>query len=334
MYRWYERAKVCYVYLADVEHDVVLKRWEDREWAIQQTEGPSAVESPFASSRWFTRGWTLQELLAQENVQFFSKTFQPLGSKHNLRFLVNFITGISIYALDRFSPDRYCAAEKMSWAARRQTTRTEDIAYCLFGLFDIHMPLIYGEGTKAFRRFQEEIMRTTNGQTLFAWGADNLRVWDHQAIDSMSYKMIEKTFAKVGGSEDSDGSLFATSPSKFRKSKYIATVFVYHSGRDYEMPPVMMGAGLRIALPVISASDPEGKLSGLQLAYKAHREKKMVIAILSCFFKSKASFYLGIPLISRGEFYIRVGDLVLIPRDVAEASTSSNKILYFRRLVL
>ena len=335
MYRWYEKASVCYVYLADVENDPLLKRWKDEEWASQQTQGPSTADSPFARSRWFTRGWTLQELLAQEDVQFFSKTFQPLGSKHDLRFVLKFITEISIYALDWFSSDRYCAAEKMSWAAQRQTTRTEDMAYCLFGLFDIHMPLIYGEGRKAFRRLQEEIMKTTNDQTLFAWGADNLRVWNNKATGHASHKTTRSTFSLVGATEDLDGSLFAGSPSNFRKSKFVAAMSVRHVGRDYEMPPMMMGAGLRIALPVISDSDHEGNLSGLQLARKALEEKNMVVAILSCFFTSDLSFCLGIPLISRGEFYSRAGDLVLVSRDGLEVGSvgqdKMTKILYIKQ---
>ncbi|KAI1145569.1 heterokaryon incompatibility protein-domain-containing protein [Nemania diffusa] len=137
MYRWYEEADICYAYLADVP--------------------PKAgTGDEYRRSKWFTRGWTLQELIALSTVTFFNSEWQTVGDKLDLQQLISDITGI---------PCRL----KMFWAARRKTTRVEDIAYCLMGMFGIYMPMLYGEGERAFIRLQEEILKVTNDQSLFAW---------------------------------------------------------------------------------------------------------------------------------------------------------------------
>ena len=154
MYKWYALADVCYAYLADVppgdDHHV--------------------VGSYFRKSRWFTRGWTLQELIAPINVVFLSKDWAPIGSKHALDSLVENITKISCRALLHLDPlDKFSVAQRMSWAAKRRTTRVEDRAYSLLGMFNIHMPTLYGEGDHAFHRLQEQIMQRIPDQSLFAW---------------------------------------------------------------------------------------------------------------------------------------------------------------------
>jgi hypothetical protein len=157
MFRWYQNAVYCYAYLADVPD-------EDR------TEVGSA-DSAFARSRWFTRGWTLQELLAPSELKFFSSGGRNIGSKNRLRTHISRITGISEAFLNGTdSLSQASVARRMSWASRRTTTRTEDLAYCLLGIFGISMPMLYGEGDKAFVRLQEEIMKSSDDQSLFAWG--------------------------------------------------------------------------------------------------------------------------------------------------------------------
>lgn len=135
MYRWYEEAQVCYVYMTDVS---------------------SASPQRFQWSRWFTRGWTLQELLAPSTVVFYDKDWIEIGTRWSLRGEISRATGITYESMIR--PKDSSIATKMSWASNRRTTRVEDIAYCLMGLFDINMPLLYGEGQKAFMRLQYEIM--------------------------------------------------------------------------------------------------------------------------------------------------------------------------------
>ncbi|KAH8686165.1 heterokaryon incompatibility protein-domain-containing protein [Tricladium varicosporioides] len=154
MYRWYLIADVCYVYLSDV----------------QSTGDPKASESAFSRSRWFTRGWTLQELIAPSNLLFFSSDWKEIGSKSSLRKSIIATTGIHLRILLGGSVDKASVAQRMAWAANRKTTRAEDLAYCLMGLFNVHMPMIYGEGgDHAFLRLQEEILKLSDDQSIFAW---------------------------------------------------------------------------------------------------------------------------------------------------------------------
>ncbi|KAM5546206.1 hypothetical protein V8D89_000332 [Ganoderma adspersum] len=155
MYKWYGLARVCYAYLADVPHG----------------EDHHAMGSAFRESRWFRRGWTLQELIAPLSVEFLSKDWEPIGSKHTVVNLVESVTKIDHEALLHWVPlDTFSVAQRLSWAANRMTTRVEDRAYSLLGIFNINMPTLYGEGAHAFRRLQEQIMQRTPDQSLFAWG--------------------------------------------------------------------------------------------------------------------------------------------------------------------
>ena len=159
MYRWYRRAALCYVHLADVEP-------MSPGWHLDTEK-----HRLFDQSRWFTRGWTLQELIAPVSVTFFAKDWSDLGSRFSLENILTSRTGVPARILRRQSgPAKESAAERMSWAASRETTREEDTAYCLLGIFDIHMPLLYGEGGyRAFRRLQEEIWRRTEDITVLLW---------------------------------------------------------------------------------------------------------------------------------------------------------------------
>lgn len=124
----------------------------------------------FAKSKWFTRGWTLQELLAPAMLSFFDSEWIEFGTKSDFKTQINEKTGIPVEILDGSTKLQQCSiACRMSLAADRQTTRAEDMAYCLLGIFDIHMPLLYGEGDAAFTRLQEEILRNTTDMSLFAW---------------------------------------------------------------------------------------------------------------------------------------------------------------------
>ncbi|GFF79688.1 hypothetical protein CNMCM6936_008055 [Aspergillus lentulus] len=165
MYEWYQNAEVCYAYLCDVAEDTV-----------EVTSGTSKGGG-FSGSVWFTRGWTLQELLAPARVEFFNADWHPIGSKSELKSIIAGITGIQEEVLDgTLRPQELSIAQRMSWAAERVTTKVEDMAYSLLGLFEINMPMLYGEGKRAFIRLQEEIMRQSDDQTLFAWkslSADN-----------------------------------------------------------------------------------------------------------------------------------------------------------------
>ncbi|TGO22050.1 hypothetical protein BPAE_0184g00020 [Botrytis paeoniae] len=149
MFHWYRDAEKCYVYLSDVSSST---RNND-----QNSHQPS-WESAFRRSKWFTRGWTLQELIAPISVEFFSKEWERLGDKTSLKQYIHEITGISVKALERVSLSDFTVDERFSWAEKRMTTRIEDNAYSLLGIFDIYMTLIYGEGREnALRRLRHKI---------------------------------------------------------------------------------------------------------------------------------------------------------------------------------
>ncbi|KAF2181339.1 HET-domain-containing protein [Zopfia rhizophila CBS 207.26] len=151
MYRWYEDSEICHVYLADFESD------------------QASVEG-LRKCKWFTRGWTLQELLAPSNVIFWNKNWTKIGTKAELAKIISQITRIPLPVLRGSSPLHCTVAQRLSWASNRETTRGEDTAYSLLGLFDVHLAPIYGEGaTKAFMRLQEEILRRWNDHSIFIW---------------------------------------------------------------------------------------------------------------------------------------------------------------------
>ncbi|KAG8529587.1 uncharacterized protein KY384_006224 [Bacidia gigantensis] len=152
MFKWYQKAEVCYAHLADI----------DLKTACRETK-----PKKFDESRWFTRGWTLQELLAPARVVFYDCDWIEIGCKGSLSPQIS--KACNIAAAYLFQPMNASVAAKMSWAALRETTRTEDMAYCLLGLFNVNMPLIYGEGDKAFRRLQFEIIQTSSDQSILAW---------------------------------------------------------------------------------------------------------------------------------------------------------------------
>jgi len=149
MFRWYYRAEKCYVYLSDVS-----KRKRKRRLKNSQ----DSWEQAFRASEWFTRGWTLQELLAPCSVEFFSRDGERLGNRQSLEQQIYEITGIPISALRGSPLSHFSAKQKFDWAENRKTTREEDWAYSLLGIFGIFMPIIYGEGREnAVNRLRNEI---------------------------------------------------------------------------------------------------------------------------------------------------------------------------------
>lgn len=156
MFAWYRDANKCYTYLEDVSDLVIDPRID--------------VIDDFSTCRWFTRGWTLQELVASFDIRFYSRHWNFVGTKEALVDRISAITGIDKSSLrNEVAVRRISVAQKMSWASKRETTRIEDLAYCLMGIFDVHMPLLYGEGTRAFQRLQLEIIQMTSDDSIFAF---------------------------------------------------------------------------------------------------------------------------------------------------------------------
>jgi hypothetical protein len=202
MFQWYESAAVCFVWLNDLSPD-------------------ESFADGARKSRWITRGWTLQELIAPSKVYFYDQTWKYRSAKVDSSHELAEMSGIpeKVLAMDSASVERYSVAQRMSWASRRQTTRVEDMAYCLLGLFKVNMPLIYGEGLMAFRRLQEEIIKRTNDMTIFVWNPN----WE----------------AKHEG--DNCG-LIASSPALFRDSGDITPWKIYHYNPEFSIT----NRGLRI----------------------------------------------------------------------------------------
>ncbi|KAK4173371.1 hypothetical protein QBC36DRAFT_58227 [Triangularia setosa] len=191
MYRWYQNATICYAFLNDVDDGNDYDSELDPD-ANDEQQISANIRNTLRSvrhSRWFTRGWTLQELIAPTNVIFYSRNWNVLGTKlKNVKHseqplcldfatIVSQITGVEVDVLSGYlNLDSISVAGKMKWAAKRRTTRTEDMAYCLMGLFNVNMPLLYGEGDRAFMRLQEEIIKVTNDQSIFCWQCDQADV--------------------------------------------------------------------------------------------------------------------------------------------------------------
>ncbi|THU84277.1 HET-domain-containing protein, partial [Dendrothele bispora CBS 962.96] len=191
MYKYYGDSQVCIAYLGDVPGGKSEERFGESGW--------------FRKSEWFRRGWTLQELIAPRYMIFLDEDWNQIGTRYSMRKVISMkviglvkITSIPVDVFEKPGKiDDYSIAQKMSWAAFRETKRAEDMAYCLMGLFGVNMPPIYGEGgQKAFMRLQQEIIKYSEDRSIFAW------------VASRDYKR--------------ERGLFASSPSEFASSGDVA----------------------------------------------------------------------------------------------------------------
>lgn len=207
MYAWYCGSEECLAYLVDVDSTILAD------------EGKLA---DFTKSRWFTRGWTVQELVAPNHLTFYDQRWRRIGSKTDYEEAIEAKTGIEIdhIALQKVDQRDIPVARRMSWFARRKTSRVEDVAYCMMGIFDINMPLIYGEGKKAFLRLQHEIIRKENDQTILTWVKDP--------------SLLE-------------GGVLASSPAAFAEFGDLAMPSIYNASG---VPHLITNFGLSIRLPL------------------------------------------------------------------------------------
>ncbi|KAH3915831.1 hypothetical protein HBI56_041350 [Parastagonospora nodorum] len=221
MYRWYENSVKCYAYLQDIA-----------------TSGP---DTNILKSQWFTRGWTLQELIAPKDVTFYSVNWSNIGGKTQFASEISKHCGISKNVLGGGPLGDKSIAQRMRWAAGRKTSRVEDIAYSLLGIFDVNMPLLYGEGKKAFVRLQKEIIKTSFDHTIFCWQDQN-------------------------ASRNSFRSLLARSPAEFNTGRRI-----YFVPGQTGVPFLFTNRGLQISLPLQPVKDnPMEYLAFLHCYQGAH----------------------------------------------------------------
>ncbi|KAF2280445.1 uncharacterized protein EI97DRAFT_498619 [Westerdykella ornata] len=230
MFKWYQDAAMCYAFLEDVEgHD------------------------DFPNARWHTRGWTLQELLAPREVEFYNSKWQHMGTRRDLAGPIQSVTGIDRRALQGNGSIVYVRAAsiatKMAWAAGRETTRDEDIAYSLLGIFDVNMPLLYGEGgSKAFQRLQEEIIKRNLDQTFLAW-----------------------TLPSGDTGEPTD--LLASSPECFARSNCISTI-------NEDLAPFSLNnQGLQIRLPIFRARGKRNSYVAVLSCVKDHPTSRIGVRL-------------------------------------------------------
>ncbi|KAL7802906.1 ankyrin repeat-containing domain protein [Trichoderma afarasin] len=263
MFRWYQRADICYAFLSDVPGDEDFKE----------------TGSKFQRSRWFQRGWTLQELLAPKKMRFYGaistsdthsrqtgvgtnqvQEWRLLGKKGSMSTTIASITGIPRhYLLGYAALHTASVAQRMSWAAHRDTKRKEDLAYCLLGIFNIAMPMIYGEGgDQAFFRLQEQIMKVTRDDSILAWGLGKNNSPANNTGNTTAGRAVAKAPAD-----------FANSGLIIRRDqalKYTNSVDIY-------------GGSIRAHLPLLTI--PTGQIVGL----------------LSCGPENNPQQVVGIPLI-------------------------------------
>ncbi|KAK4448449.1 heterokaryon incompatibility protein-domain-containing protein [Podospora aff. communis PSN243] len=264
MFNWYRRAAVCYAYLADI--------------------GSVAGQHDMGKSKWFTRGWTLQELIAPSNLEFYDAQWNFLGAKSDPKMmeLLQDRTGIDKDVLQGGELGRASIAKRMSWAADRVTTQPEDTAYCLMGIFDVNMPMLYGEGaTKAFIRLQEEILKDSEDQSIFAWTASSASTADAP---------------EFGGSRD---------------------VVPFSSLTAYQTPVAVMNRGIPLTAVLKDARDriTRGQISGFRrLGDVAPLSPLKLLAALTCERPGENGSPLGIELYPRGgDQYVRSNPDKLFP---------------------
>ncbi|KAI4919175.1 hypothetical protein J4E85_009432 [Alternaria conjuncta] len=244
MFRWYQEAEKCYAFLED----------------IQEVE-------ELTKAKWFTRGWTLQELIAPKSLVFYvscDTTWREIGTREEATMAKKIagITGIDESFLRGVDSTGHVHgasfAKRVAWAADRKTERKEDIAYCLMGLLDVNMPLLYGEGgVKAFRRLQEEYLKVHPDQSFLAW---LLPSGDEEPRTT------------------SDGNLLAGHPDDFRKCKRISLA------SDDAAPFTLNNKGLQIRLPLYQNRSVDAKRS------------PEYFAVLACYSDAQPEYRIRMPL--------------------------------------
>ncbi|KAF4807356.1 Vegetative incompatibility protein HET-E-1 [Colletotrichum siamense] len=249
MFKWYANSAVCYTHLSDI-----------------------TLGQPFEESLWFSRGWTLQELIAPSRMEFFDKDWKRIGTRFELREAIQKRTRVVEEILDETSETRNIntllarnsVARRMSWAAGRTTTREEDRAYSLLGIFSVNMPLLYGEGSRAFVRLQEEIAKESNDLSLLAWTRLEWQIEGREnGLES----------SKRPGLPEEPCGVLAVSPDEFRLSHDI----ILRRDTKYNPEFTITNKGLKIT---IGSTVTEGNAWRISLGCAAESRPQDTIGIL------------------------------------------------------
>ncbi|KAK4159902.1 hypothetical protein QBC43DRAFT_293521 [Cladorrhinum sp. PSN259] len=330
MFRWYNEAAVCYAFLSDVEDSYYTTVQDDTAYlrTTKWMKGgnnlyqKSKTESSIESSRWFRRGWTLQELIAPANVYFYSNSWTLLGNKldegpsgpssgSGFTELLSSLTGVDVGVLTgSLVLEDLSVASRMKWAARRQTTRTEDIAYCLMGIFNVNMPLLYGEGTRAFMRLQEEILKVTHDHSIFCWecGENDMLRYQLSGLLALSPTYFEN-FGDIR-------------PVPFEASRF--------SQGQASAPSTMTNAGLHVQLSLLDLS-PDIH------SYPGHAEpEREWYAVLDCIPHDYREHKIMCPAIRLvalgGDQYARLHAEEIFWVEKIQAQKSERKYIYVKQV--
>lgn len=274
MFTWYRQAQVCYAWLRDVK---ARKPDDEKDCSL-------VGEKELRKARWFTRGWTVLELVAPQKVEFFDKDWRFLGTRRTLKTLLSGITGIDELVLTGGEKLKdVSVAKRMGWMAGRQTRRAEDVVYSLMGIFNVSMPVLYGEGKKkAFQRLQDEIAKSKDAkddQTLHAWQPHGAK----PISDKHPLKRMEK---------DENGlSMYASDPADFVFDGSARIVSIAHSP---------------LAVMDIGGSSIKATLKPMPL------HEDFFLAVLECRPYDKSNKHLAMVLEKRHGGYVRHGKAPLV----------------------
>lgn len=287
MFKWYRDAAVCYAFLEDITLEDVPLYKGDTGLSTTATIG-------FGHSKWFTRGWTLQELIAPQRVDFYNQKWQKIGEKRAMSEALARTTGIDAFILNGTGDlQQVSVGRRMSWAAGRETERPEDIAYSLLGLFDANIPLIYGEGTRAFLRLQEKILEQADDHTIFAW----------RGTTSDGYALNNR---------DRGCGLFAASPNDFQN--FLSGPQLVEPRSSEKAVTVRSADNLARIWGSKMPSDPITKThKGIRITSKVKdlrypwAKRDLILLLLNCCFDGDPKAAAGIYLKRQGEnHYVRI----------------------------
>lgn len=276
MFRWYEEAQICYAFLEDVPPHYC-------------SDGKSRPRnSEVVQSRWFTRGWTQQELLAPSFLAFVDSDWNIVGSRETCTLAVAYATTIEQKDIQNF---RSCSiATELSWASKRQTTKIEDRAYSMMGLLGVHMPLLYGEGKNAFVRLQHELIRLFNDETVLLWTTRKGSVFSTNA----------RSFAERMGGRGRypewmvRESLFAESPEAFSESNGLAVIHFDKGPRNVGLS----NGGISLKVELFQRFEDEG--SKYQQRLSNSRTPALYAIKLNCARTSEPDDPMILPLAATG----------------------------------
>ncbi|RPD55510.1 HET-domain-containing protein [Lentinus tigrinus ALCF2SS1-7] len=311
MYAWYAQATVCYAYLEDAQ--VTSSSWGTSHTVSNRVK---LAQPSIVGCKWFTRAWTLQELIAPRFVLFVGADWQPFGTKDSYAEVITSITRIPEDVLRHaVSADSYSVATRMLWASFRKSTRLEDRAYSLMGIFGVHMPTIYGEGENAFRRLQEEILKQDPDQSILVWGS--AEVFSSWSAFVEHARNVPIAFTSPSASQFRDP--FTTSPDSFTLMKN-RSLHPFRRGVLHTLTPQQLAQ--RLAKPcdeealwpriVVTPVGVDTRLPVVPLP-SLHPDRPLYAVFLSCEYREQGVADSLLPV------------LLLSPMDATRASISGPK---------